>query len=646
VKFFYTLFSIKWIKHTAALILFYSINLIAVYAQINIHALNQSFDRLSESDIDSAYLVNSSILKIGISRDIDTIKAQAYVNYSILKGNENNQDSTIYYLKKALPFSKESKALEANIYKLIAAYYLEISDYQNALSYNLKSLKLFEELNDSMSIAMINNNMGVCYKKLDKPEKAIYHYRKCYEYGKQDTIIRLTNYVNISNLACITMNNPDTSDINFLLEGLSFSKRTLNAVGHNLRLYIAASHYFNKNNQIPTAFKYLDSCMYIVNEKDYSFRIEIHGQYGNIYGRTGDFKKSIEHLLIAEDLSKKANLVKKLLTANQSLADVYFKSKDFEKAYIKLNEYHELKDSLYSIDKINEINKLQIVHETSEKNKAIELLEKDKLIKEIQLKRSNQVKLVWILISISIFFLLLLLWYRFKTKAATSLLVQKANQQSFDMKLADAEMHALRAQMNPHFLFNCLNSINSFIIKNEQELASEYLAKFSKLIRKVLSNSKEPKITLSNEIEALDLYIQMEQLRFNSKFSYVIDCDPELEMDYLEVPPLIIQPYVENCIWHGLMHRNEPNGHLKIQLYQENKMLVCIIEDDGIGRAAAMALKSKSAEKNKSFGMSITQDRLKYVNRENNSETNVEVIDLVDDKQNPLGTKVIIKISV
>lgn len=646
MKIIHTRFYKNWIKHFAAFILCFTVNSNLVYSETNIHELNQIFDKINISNSDSAYFLNASILKFGVSKDIDTIKALAYLNYSILKSNEKNLDSTIYYLEKALPLSEDSKRIKADVYKSIAIYYLKISDYQNTLDYNLKCLKLYEELNDSISMAKVNNNMGICYNKLEKPEKALYHYRKCYEYGKQDTIIRLSNYVNISNLACITMNNPDTSDLNFLLEGLSFSKRTLNTTGHNLRLYIAASHYFNKNNQTTTAFKYLDSCMAIVNEKDYSFRIEIHGQYSNIYNKIGDYQKSITNLLIAEELSKKTNLVKKLLTSYQSLAFVYNQSEDYEKAFIKLNEYHNLKDSLYSIDKINEINKLQIIHETGEKNKAIELLQKDKLIKEIKLKRSNQAKLIWILISISIFFLLLLLRYRFKTKTATNLLIQQANQQIFNKKLADAEMHALRAQMNPHFLFNCLNSINNFIIKNEQELASEYLSKFSKLIRKVLSNSKEPKITLSNELEALDLYIQMEQLRFNNKFSYEINVDEEVEADYLEVPPLIIQPYVENCIWHGLMHKKDADGKLRIKIYQENNILVCIIEDNGIGRVAAEAVKSKSAEKNKSFGMSITKERLNYVNRENIAETNIEIIDLVDDKNNPLGTKVIIRISI
>jgi LytS/YehU family sensor histidine kinase len=203
--------------------------------------------------------------------------------------------------------------------------------------------------------------------------------------------------------------------------------------------------------------------------------------------------------------------------------------------------------------------------------------------------------------------------------------------------------------MNPHFLFNCLNSINSFIIKNEQEKASEYLSKFSKLIRRVLNNSKSSKVTLANELEALELYIELEALRFNEKFNYKITVDSDIETDYIEIPPLIIQPYVENSIWHGLMHKTNGTGTLRINIRKEDEVLVCIIEDNGIGREAAKQLKSKTAVKRKSYGMNITKERLQYINHSNNHNgkretTNIDVIDLKDEVGNPTGTRVIIKI--
>ncbi|MBV1924766.1 MAG: histidine kinase, partial [Flavobacteriaceae bacterium] len=293
-----------------------------------------------------------------------------------------------------------------------------------------------------------------------------------------------------------------------------------------------------------------------------------------------------------------------------------------------------------------EVEKLALEFETEKKNKAIELLNVEKNLNEIQLKKSKQLQFAFLLAAVLILMILFLLRARHKNKVKTDKLLKESMERSFQMKLADSEMQALRAQMNPHFLFNCLNSINSFIIKNEQEQATEYLSKFSKLIRRVLNNSKEPKVTLGNEIETLKLYIELEALRFNNKFDYSIDIQPNVEIDYLEIPPLIIQPYVENSIWHGLMHKKEGDGKLNINITQEEDHIEVTIEDNGIGRDAASQLKSKSAEKRKSYGMNITSERLKNSINSTNETSHVEVIDLIDSNNNSLGTKVIIKIGI
>jgi LytS/YehU family sensor histidine kinase len=216
---------------------------------------------------------------------------------------------------------------------------------------------------------------------------------------------------------------------------------------------------------------------------------------------------------------------------------------------------------------------------------------------------------------------------------------------SYQNRMVELEMQALRAQMNPHFIFNCLNSINRFILKNESEAASDYLTKFSKLIRLILQNSQSKSVPLENELEALRLYIEMEVLRFEGQFDYRISLDPDLEVEDLEVPPLIIQPYVENAIWHGLMHKEE-EGHLVIGLQREKDMLYCQITDNGVGRKRAAELKSKSASKSKSLGMQITAHRLELINSINEKETTIEVVDLVDPAGEPCGTQVLLKIPV
>ena len=173
------------------------------------------------------------------------------------------------------------------------------------------------------------------------------------------------------------------------------------------------------------------------------------------------------------------------------------------------------------------------------------------------------------------------------------------------------EMQILRAQMNPHFIFNSLNSINRFILQNNKSQASEYLTKFSRLVRLILQNSQASLISLESELESLKLYLELEALRFNYHFTYRITVPKELDIEVLKVPPLIIQPYAENAIWHGLMQKEE-KGQLDIEITMENDHLCYKIADDGIGRKAAEAAASKSATRHKSMGLQITARQDNY----------------------------------
>jgi hypothetical protein len=215
----------------------------------------------------------------------------------------------------------------------------------------------------------------------------------------------------------------------------------------------------------------------------------------------------------------------------------------------------------------------------------------------------------------------------------------------FNKQLAETEMRALRAQMNPHFIFNCLNSINRYIIKNDHKTASLYLTKFAKLIRLILDNSETHEVALSQELEALKLYIDIEALRFDHKFSYEIIVDENINTEAIQVPPMIIQPFVENAIWHGLLHKETP-GRLKLKFYIEQEMLVCEIEDNGIGREKAGEMKSKSATTRKSLGLKITSDRLSILNERTSRNGGISFIDLKEKDGSVAGTRVVVKMPV
>jgi tetratricopeptide (TPR) repeat protein len=209
-------------------------------------------------------------------------------------------------------------------------------------------------------------------------------------------------------------------------------------------------------------------------------------------------------------------------------------------------------------------------------------------------------------------------------------------------KTSEMEMQALRAQMNPHFIFNCLNSINRFILKNESQAASDYLTQFSRLIRLVLNNSKKAWIPLEDEINMLKLYLDMEILRFKDAFSYNFVCGEGVEPSSLLIPPLLLQPFVENAIWHGLMHKKETGtGLVTISFFVEKDTLHCTIRDNGVGRTAAASTGNKSAKMHKSMGIYITRERLELLNRELNDEkVAFDIEDLVDRSGQSSGTKV------
>lgn len=233
-----------------------------------------------------------------------------------------------------------------------------------------------------------------------------------------------------------------------------------------------------------------------------------------------------------------------------------------------------------------------------------------------------------------------------KAKAEAEKAKAEATLMDTQRKMAEVEMQALRAQMNPHFIFNCLNSINRYIVKSDQATASLYLTRFAKLIRLILDNSNSKSVSLANELEALRLYIEMESIRFEKKFFYSISVDPNVQPDYVYVPPLIIQPYVENAIWHGLLHK-ETTGHLAIHVSRHNSsVLQCVIEDNGVGREKARELKSKSASTRKSLGMKLTEDRLALLNKTSEASASVAVEDLLGEEGEAVGTKVILTIPV
>jgi LytS/YehU family sensor histidine kinase len=209
----------------------------------------------------------------------------------------------------------------------------------------------------------------------------------------------------------------------------------------------------------------------------------------------------------------------------------------------------------------------------------------------------------------------------------------------YENKMLQLEMQNLRSQMNPHFIFNSLNSINRFIVENKTNFASDYLTKFARLMRLILDNSKNEIITLEKELETLRLYLLMESIRFDNKFTYEVKVAENIDKQIIKIPPMIIQPYAENAIWHGLLHKGDI-GKVLISISILHHKLQIIIDDNGIGRDKANDLKSKNSNTDKSYGLQITEQRIKQLNTSNT----IEIIDMKNEKSEAIGTRVILTI--
>ena len=334
----------------------------------------------------------------------------------------------------------------------------------------------------------------------------------------------------------------------------------------------------------------------------------------------------------------------------------------YDSAYIYLIKHNKLKDSLQDQNMIWRLN-MQLSNykkaaEDQKRTSQINLLNKDNQLKAQKLKQESSLKNFLIICMILILIAGVFIFRYLTTRRKNEKLLRDQAEQEWKLKqvelqrqAAELEMQALRAQMNPHFIFNCLSSINRFILKNESKTASNYLTRFSRLMRMVLINSQKPLIALDDELEMLGIYLEMERLRFKKSFDYAITFLNAVDSDNVFIPPLLLQPFCENAIWHGLMHlpagrhSKEGQGRLNIELSMENNILNCVITDNGVGREKAEEMNSKTAEKEKSMGLKITTERLALLNREKGLHTFYEIEDLKDENGNAAGTKVILKIS-
>ena len=508
-------------------------------------------------------------------------------------------------------------------FETMSKLYSKVGDYNTAFQY----LKEAEKYSADNELAYAE-----FYKEIGKYDSSVYYYEKALQKGTVPS--KLSRQVGTANFLAKNYQRA----IELLEKGFDWEtdpnfkwQLPVNWRGSQ-HLEVALSYHALKN--IEKAKKhYLAALKYQ--------RPEYHQILNEKNLQKTAFQKASQLMDISFGLSKSFNGLHKL-----------------DSAYSYLEKYIQYKDEVNNINNISRLN-MQLYNykkllENEKKTGLLNLLKKDNQIKEQKIKQQAFIKkgliigiLMLILLGVFVIRSLTLKRRNDKFRMQKNLEVQQLESEKKQVELqrqaAELEMQALRAQMNPHFIFNCLSSINRIIMKNDSQSASDYLTRFSRLMRMVLINSQRSMIPLEDELQMLRLYLDMERLRFKDSFNYSIIFTNTIDEGAVFVPPLLLQPFCENAIWHGLMQK-DGHGHLNIELSMKNKVLQCTISDDGIGREAAEKLKSKSAGKQKSMGLQITEQRLALLNQNKNIETFYSIEDIRDGDNHIAGTRVNLKI--
>jgi tetratricopeptide (TPR) repeat protein len=519
---------------------------------------------------------------------------------------------------------------------VISNMYGEQGHYEKAFEVAREALNLSIGLHQVPNIVLSLAQFGELYRSIGDYATAMDYYRRAFGYNapKGDWCSRY-----LSNCVGDLYRGLQQFDSAFYFYRQGF---TGNPTSKTTRLRVG--DYYLALKQYDSAFAYFSGLYNDLKAggEGHLFIYSILGR-GKVFLQTKDFARAVQSGNEALAFGAERGIRKVVRDACQLMSAIYEELHEPQLAFFYYKQYAQMKDSMIT-DQFK--GKLYAFRKSVDDEKSlaqIELLKKEYLISEQKLKENRLLRNI---LAGSIVFLCLLaiiVFWNITLKRKNEKLKNERIQMDLQRRATDLEMQALRAQMNPHFIFNCLSSINRFILKNEPDKASDYLTRFSRLIRLVLINSQKSLIVLEDEVEMLRLYIEMERLRFKNSFDYSIVYTNSIEQTNILIPPLLLQPFCENAIWHGLMHK-EGHGHLSVAFTVQHNILYCTITDDGIGRAKAGEIKSRSAEKLKSLGLQLTADRLALFNEDRSVQTFYRIEDLTDEAGNCKGTRVILEI--
>lgn len=565
---------------------------------------------------------------------------QKVVRYLLAIGTvyETKSDYTqaLGYYKKALEQATkiDSKKDQGNIQVNLGVISEKKGNYDQALEYYKEASNLYRIINDSIGLASVYNNRGLVYANKGQNDKAISFYlksAKIYEKIK-DEQTAASAYINIGRVFMVETDYETA--IRYFNQAISILKKTQNldtlGIAHlNIAIAYMGKLDFNKaslhNDKAFEAFKKTEN-LYMLSH--------VYNNYSYLYTEKGNYNKAIEYSLlslpiseklgdklgmsyklmsIASDynslkqynnsinyatksliLAKELNALREQINAYGQLADAYTGKKNYKKALDYQILQTQLKDSLFTIEKTEKINDIQTKYETEKKD--LEIANNALTIDNLENEAQRNKILMWAsVLIIGLGILALVLFYR------NRLSQEKYKAELFNQKL-------LRSQMNPHFIFNTLTSIQSYMFEKDTLKAAMYLSSFSKLTRSILEGSRHDFVSLQEDYETNENYLKIQQMRYDSLFEYSISIDENIDPDHVQIAPMLIQPFIENSVKHGFKDIDY-KGHLEIVYKKLDDSIQITIQDNGTG------VLDKKEHSHKSHALSITKERLRILNK-------------------------------
>jgi tetratricopeptide (TPR) repeat protein len=566
-----------------------------------------------------------------LARDLNSnrIFAKAHQNLGYVYSVKRQYDSAIHQLETASQlFLKVGD--KQNVYDCmgrISTLLYRIGRYGKSYSISMELMKEYEMNGNLKSVAIVNGDLANMFVSIEDYDKALIHYEKALEIFKsgKDSLYIAAVHSNLGNLhyhrsdylkAIESYKNAIAIDS--LIENRKNRLATdISNLGINYGFageYALSSKFISYGNKLATEMA--DSLRIGLN-KSFEAKILLLLMQSS-KGAMREPARLQSAVMLANDAVRILRRLKDLLalrSAYDNLAQVMEYAGDYRNALYAYREFVALSDSTGGVKSKVEVSRMEM---SFEKEKELAILEAKHLM---EIKKQKEVKRLILTGSIlfALFSIAIFLIYRRQARLNTA-----RQEAELKAQIADTQTKVLRLQMNPHFIFNSLNSISQYIRKNNAAEADHYLSKFAKVMRMTLENSEQPFISLAEELNALELYMQLEAKRLNDKFDYSIAIDPALDQESLQVPPLILQPFVENSIWHGFA-KKEGKGHISIRIFQSNDMLNCVIEDNGVGLDGDKA--AAQVEKKQSLGTKITRARIELLNRLHGAEASVQLME-------------------